>query len=395
MMKRGQAAGAATLLAVIVGLIIFFIVVIPPQERAQLLGEQVSSGARAVNRTISSGRITDLLLTSPGRLDLLRQQEVEHALPSVKIYTRTESTEIERVDSLFVKRAAFSGTQANVTFRLDDLSRTENVLLTFNVKRGTGRLQVQLNGEEMFSREVDSGAIPKPIELSKSLLQEHNTLTFSVSSPGIAFWATNHYDIQDIAIVADLTSVKAQQAERVFLISETEKSNLERTELEFFPVCDTGEVGPLRITLNGERLYDGVPDCEGQKVIIEFAPNLVTIGGNELIFWLEQGEYQLSPVIIRSQLRAVDFPTYYFELSNEQFEDVTLNKKDVFLRLDFVDIVARKDGVLVINGRRSGFDTRDLTHEIDISSFVVRGNNAVTIIPERTLEIRELRVWLK
>jgi hypothetical protein len=393
--KRGQgAAGAAVLLAIIVGLIIFFIIVIPPVERAKILGEEIPSPADGEQRVRPREGITELLVTLPGRIDLLRQQEIEHAIPAVTIYTRTESAEIERLNSLYVKRTVVSAQSANMTFTLDDLPHTSNVLLSFNVRKGTGRLQVRLNGQEIINKELDTGYI-RSIELSPSLLQEENVLTFAVSSPGAALWATNEYQLEDIAVVADITSTVAQRATSTFLISETEFNALEKIKLELFPVCDIETVGPLTVSINGNEIYHGVPDCNGQKVPLEFSPNLVQPGENTVSFMVDEGHYQLSHIILKSQLERVDFPTYYFELSTEQYGNVTAGDKRVMIRMDFVGTVTSKEGVLVINGRRLGFDTRELSFDADISGKVVRGNNAITIKPTKTLEIRELAVWLE
>ena len=54
----------------------------------------------------------------------------------------------------------------------------------------------------------------------------------------------------------------------------------------------------------------------------------------------------------------------------------------------------RKQGSLFVNGRLTGFDTRELSAEEDISADIERGDNSVKIKPERTLDIRRLQVLL-
>ncbi|MAF99175.1 MAG: hypothetical protein CMH61_01040 [Nanoarchaeota archaeon] len=394
-MKRGQgaASGAAVLLAVILGLIIFFIIVIPPADRAEILGEPIPAKINKTTGRVMNASTNELLVTSPGRIDLIRQEEIEHALPAVTLFTRTESAVIETIDSIYVSRSAVSSTQANMSFVLDDLEQTENVLLNFNAQDAQGRLHIELNGNTVFNREV-SGNV-QPIELSRSSLRERNTLTFSVSGVGAAIWATNRYELSNVQVVADVTSTTAQRAVQVFLMSETEFNNLQEVQVEFLPLCDMPTTGPLTVILNRNEIYRGVPDCNVHKMIIEFAPSLARVGENTIEFFVEDGEYQLSHSIVKSELKSVDFPTYYFELSNEQFGNVTDKVQDVMLRLDFVDIVAAKEGVLLINGRQAGFDTRELFVEFDISNKVVRGNNAIKVKPTRTLEIRELGVWVE
>ena len=62
--------------------------------------------------------------------------------------------------------------------------------------------------------------------------------------------------------------------------------------------------------------------------------------------------------------------------------------------LDFVDVVERKQGELIVNGHVSGFDTEKLSTEIDVSDDILRGNNGIKIRPKKTLDVRELRIVL-
>jgi len=66
----------------------------------------------------------------------------------------------------------------------------------------------------------------------------------------------------------------------------------------------------------------------------------------------------------------------------------------VVVVLDFVDVIEEKRGEIITNGRVNGFDTEELSVEIDISDDILRGNNGIKIKPSRTLDIRELRVIL-
>ena len=85
---------------------------------------------------------------------------------------------------------------------------------------------------------------------------------------------------------------------------------------------------------------------------------------------------------------------FFFELSEERFQDVKNNSKDVIVRLDFVDTIDRKQGELIVNGHTAGFDTRDPVFQVDVSSDIVRGNNGLKIKPEKTVDMRQLRVLL-
>ena len=390
-MKKGQASGAAVLLAIIAGLIIMFIILIPPSEREELLGTGDSpddSGDGAVSAKV-------LLRESPGRLDFLDKKEVEHPLPVINVYTKEESKVLAQKNLARVSKKIFSEQISDFPFFIEDLENVDNVLLSFKVDSGSeGNLIVSLNGAEIYNAPAAAGAA-RPINIPKNALQKNNLIVFTASSPGIAFWKSHQIIVEEIQIVADVTNVQAQQSRNIFLITETEKSNLERIALQFQPNCRAGEVGRLSIQINGQEVYNAVPDCDLQMVPIEFSPSGAHQGENELIFASEKGIYQLSRVMVKSLLREVDYPTYYFDLSLEQYKAVTEGSLQVRLRLDFVDITAQKRGEILFNGHARPFDTDEVSETFDLSADIVQGTNAVKIKPRRTLEIRELKVDLK
>jgi hypothetical protein len=383
-LKRGQAAaGAAVLLAIIAGLIIMFVVLVPQDVRDDLLddGKSTASGSTTAGKY--------LLKVSPGRVDYLAQKEIEHPLPTVNVYTETEGKVLARRNVAQATRGVFSEDSTTFSFVITDLSLTENIFLSFNVKEIQGNLIVTLNGDELYNAEPTGGV--QPISIPQNSLQENNVMTFEVSSPGLVFWATNRASVENINIVGDVTSVAAQSSRNIFLMSETEYNNLEKVILEFQPQCNFGEVGPLLIRVNGNEIYNSVPDCGLEMVPIEFSSALVKVGENNIVFTANRGTYLLSHVNVVSELQKVDFPAYYFDISQEQYNDVKDGDR-VRLKMDFVDVVTRNYGEVIFNGHTNNFDTKDVTFSVDVSEDVVLGTNSVKIKPRKTLEIRELRV---
>ena len=169
---------------------------------------------------------------------------------------------------------------------------------------------------------------------------------------------------------------------------------MERVLLKFQPTCNYGQVGTLRIDVNGDEIYAGVPDCDVVRIPIEFSPSTVNQGENQITFRTEEGSYLLSHVVLESKLQSVEFPVYFFDISNEEFEDVRDGDKDVQITIDFVDVIEQKVGDFVFNGHLTRFDTRDVTLSMNVSEDIVRGNNALKIKPRRTLDVRQLRIDL-
>lgn len=390
--KRGQAAaaGAAILLAIIAALLIMFIILIPPQERAELLGETGGSSDNDFDDSIID---RSLLRESPGRIDYLGQTEIEHPLPVVNVFTETESRIIAEKNLAYAKKGVFTEEESEFRFSVHDLQNTKNILLGFTVDEAVGRLIVKLNDEVLYNGAVVPGE-GTPLPIPMNLLKQDNVVVFAAASPGIAFWRTHEVSLKNIKVVADVTDVDAQFSKNVFLVTETEKQNLERVTLRFQPACKFGSAGKLSIRINGNEIYDALPDCDLKIVPIEFSPEIVNQGENEIVFRTDKGTYVLSHVNIGSELREVDFPTFYFDISFEEYEKIRNGDVRLRLSIDFVDVVTRKRGDIVFNGIASRFDTKEVTYSIDISEDVVKGNNAVKIKPRKTLEIRELKVDL-
>lgn len=389
--KRGQsAAGAAIFLAIISGLLIMFIVLMPPQERAELLGDKSSSGS--ISSSSGSGA-ANLLLTSPGKIDYLARREMEHPLPVVQVFTQAQSEVIAEKNLIYARKNLFDREESVFKFNIPDLVNTKEVMLNFKVKSIRGRLNVLLNGEIIFNAptEADNSLT---LNLPQNSLKENNELVFGVSSPGMAFWATNEVSIEEAKVVGQIMNLDGQYSKQVFLVSEMEKRNLEKVILRFQPECRNGDVGKLRVTLNNNEIYKGIPDCELALVPIEIAPNLIQENENGLVFQAERGRYVLSHVSVTSKLKELDFPTYYFGLSHETYSDVVNGSKSIELKVYFVDDGESKYGDILVNGHYYGFDTKALSMKMNISSDVVQGNNALKIKPRKTVEVRELRADL-
>jgi len=386
--KKGQAAAAAALIAIITALIVLYILFIPPAERQAIL--EGEDGGDGTGISVVEENET-LLMESPGRIDFLSQKTVDHAIPTTHIFTRTEGLVLESKSSVYIKKSLFSSKQVNISFKINDLANTESVLLSGLVKEGQGRMMIYLNDYEIYNSEV-RGNIPA-IELPKKWLQTDNVLVLKVSSPGIAFWRTNAYDLEDVKVTADETSIEAQTSKNLFLVSATEKNNLDKVVLKFDPDC-TATSGRLDVFINGYNIYSAVPDCGAGRMSLEFSPAYLKIDENEVVFKISTGDYYLSHVSIRSELKTVDFPVYYFELSEEEYTDVKDGNARVSVQMSFVDYIEEKRGEIVLNGHVTGFDTKEISWETDVSDDIVRGNNGIQIRPRKTLDVRELKVIL-
>ncbi|MBW2981907.1 hypothetical protein KY343_03450 [Candidatus Woesearchaeota archaeon] len=387
--QEAGAMAAAALIIVITLLIVGYILFLPPAEREKLLSE----GDEDENAT--EEEIIEIVLSeTPERIYPLTQREFEQELPSVNIFIKEEATELKKVDSLFTSRSLFSDKNAVVEFEIVDVEDIKNVLLNFVVQESEGRLIIKLNNIEIYNREITTANI-QPIELKEGLIEGTNVLEFSVSSPGATFWRTNKYALEDILITGSVVDREAQESKLTFMVSQTERENLKKVKLHFFTDCDLDSVGKLEIWINNYNLYSAIPDCGSPNRPIEFSPDKLVPGENQLIFKTEKGSYLIDHIRLTSELERVEAKTYYFTIDQEEFDDIEDGYLDATLYIRFIDDETPKEARILVNGLAFGLDQTDIEFEKVINTYIVKGNNALKIEPDEAIDVAELEVRLE
>ncbi len=393
--RKAQAAGAAAvLLMLIMILMIGYVVVIEPDERAALLGEDFGSSSGSNSDSDDAGEINGeiLLEETPGTIKYLSQDEVEHTLASVNIFTSLEDSVLAEKESIYMKNSMFSEEKGSFSLGIDDLGVTSDLVLSLRVAEVTGgRLQIEFNGEKLLDESVSSGQNIN-LEIADHLLLEENSIVFSLSGPGAIFWSSNEASLENIKIIGELLDLSSRSASGTFQISETEYDNLETLEFNFQSDCAPSEDGKLTIFVNNEEIYSATPNCDAQMGSIELSTSLINLGQNTVEFSTVDGDYTIYGIKVVSKLEDIEYPTYYFSLSLEEFEEVDDGDDRVELTLDFSDEGDTKRGYVSINGYKRSFDTTSSSYAFDISEYIDTGNNAVKIIPTRTLDVRQLTV---
>ncbi|NQV08798.1 hypothetical protein HQ529_03025 [Candidatus Woesearchaeota archaeon] len=392
MLKKAQTgSGAATLVAVITLLIVLYILFLPADIREDILENTTSDNGNGDAESISGTKL--LLSETPGVLEDLNVLEYEHSLPSINLFTTTGAEVIKKVNSLYVKRGVFDQKSEEIQFEIPDLERMDNFLLSFTAKKFSGRLIVKLNGKEIINTEMEKQSVD-PVELEKTDLDSGNTLEFSVSDVGWMFWKTNEYILENIMVTSDVTDVSEQESKNVFMISSTEKHNLESGKLKFFPDCVVGQVGKLDVAINGREVFSAVPDC-GALRPVEFDPVILKSGENNVVFKTRKGRYLIDHISVDTELKQVNYPTYFFDIEDDEYTDILDNKIDVNMTLRFVDDLEMKQAQIHINGKTVSMSTRDSEWFREITGYVYDGSNGIKIEPDdSTLEVIELRVVL-
>ncbi len=392
-MKRKSQSGtnAAILIAIISALIILYIVFLPTDERLELIGENDTNGN---NDDDNGGKL--LVEDTEIIMEHFKEDEIEYDLPSVNLYTKTGAENIVSENAIYVKSSAFEQESKEIPFTIDDPGNTENVILSFFAKKNKGRLMITLNGREIYNSEISQVNVD-PIRLPKSLLAEKNDLKLEVSGVGAAFWATNEFLLEGVKITADVTDLSATESELTFVVPKSEANNIDEARLRFVPECQPERVGILDIELNNREIFSAIPDC-GNPRPLDFSPNLIRQGENTLTFKTEEGRYLIDRIRVTTELEETPSFTYFFDLDEDDFEDIQNEDKVVNVTLHFVDDDEDKEAEFIING---GLGKRSMRRHDDakwsvtlIKDHLEEGSNSIKIIPQTRLEIRKLQIRL-
>jgi hypothetical protein len=179
------------------------------------------------------------------------------------------------------------------------------------------------------------------------------------------------------------------------VLTEQEKANLQAFELSFVADCKTTDVSPIDIYLNKRRIYYSVPDCgEPIKVAQQDATRLKE-GENDILFRAERGFYELYSVEAKLFLKKPIYPTYYFYLEKDKFDEIAKDTADINITILFTNDEDTKKGVVLVNGIKREINSYEQDFNWKVNSYVRQGNNAIEIQPvSEKLNILEIKVLL-
>ena len=389
-MRKAQGGiNAAILVAIIAGLIILYILFLPADERERIL-ENKTDDKDGDDGEEDEGDI--LLREFPGSIDTIKKID-DRSIPEIFLFETTNAKELERINPFIVRNGWFDKQPKSVSFGIDDLENTDNVVLSFKAKEYKGVLTIKLNGEIIFESEVESETVA-PVRLKKSLLSEVNILEFSVSSVGYKFWSTNEYSLEDIKIVGDITDKSKQESTNTFTLTVEEKSNIERAYLRFVPYCSSeARVGVLDIFVNNRNVFSAVPVCE-DPYKQEIHPGILEAGVNTVIFRTAKGSYSVEQIEMQFEEKDVTTVKYYFEVNQSVIDSIEDDEEEAILTIEFVeDENNRAD--LNINDKFFTIDEDERIFSKNIDRYIEEGNNFIEIEPRTRLEIFELKVELR
>ncbi len=392
MKKRGQqhleGGRAASVIGLMIVIIVLYIILLPPSEKEKLGLTEEENGGISISEKETN--IT-LLSEDPGTISYISQKDADKTIPNVYLYKDINAKVIEKFNDFYIRNGWFDKIKRNVTFAIDDLENTDNVMLSFVTKKNKGTLTIKLNGEIIYEYDINTLNV-EPIELKKNLLTKNNVLEFKVSGIGWKFWSTNEYAFENVRIIGDVTDITRQKSRNVFTLTEAEYQNLDSAELRFVPYCGIEkDIGILDVLINNRNVYSAVPVCD-DPVKQPFSINILNSGENNVVFKSTKGSYSIEQIRLELELKETQKIVYYFELNESQFENITKKGKKVNLYITFVDDDEEKKLDLSVNGHLTSIRQDEAKYAKDITHWVEEGNNYIELRPKTTLYIVKLEI---
>ncbi|MBI4894280.1 MAG: hypothetical protein HY833_00915 [Candidatus Aenigmarchaeota archaeon] len=157
-----------------------------------------------------------------------------------------------------------------------------------------GPVIVTQNGRQIFSEVVGPGEVIVPLNMSD--LRRSNTVTVRAENPGLFFWAENVYSIRDVSLDIDYQG----RVDKVFnfSLSPEEYKKFDHLQLVYNVDESTAPLPPMRISLNGQTIYEDAPPVTSFNVNIArdiFGSPIAMSDRNSMVFsFAQEASYTLS-----------------------------------------------------------------------------------------------------
>jgi hypothetical protein len=382
-MKRSQteASSIATFIFLMALFIVIYILLIPPADREELLNSNTTSN----NENMEELNNEILLEQEPGKLKITEDDSIIHNIPSINLYQKEEPLVKDLANTLYLEKSLTTQTKRNLIFNADDLENLEKVTLIFVVLEGKGNLIINLNGIDVYNS-YTTGLVN--IILPKDLLQETNSIKFSVSSPII--FGKNKYTLTNVKVREsyELTNTKET---RTIEISDQETGN---AKLRYFLYCNKDEGARLRIFMNEEEIENQIISCSSVERKMDISNDNLVSGENQIMFEIDRGDYLFNRIEFETETNTKGYVSYKFPLTKNQYNQILDDDVNAVLYLDFNDRESKK-ATISMNGNEFTLDTTNVDYERDISRLIEEGTNFIRIYPENEFNVDLLRIRLE
>ncbi|HLC58260.1 MAG TPA: hypothetical protein VJI68_00195 [Candidatus Nanoarchaeia archaeon] len=395
--KKAQSEGGAVavILIIIALFMVLYLLFISPEERERILDSNNTGSSIGTSGRSSFSRI-ELVAESPGLVTPTKEFAIVHRLPGVNIFLKEEPSFKPLSSDLTVSRTLLSENSPTLKFNLDHLEETTTASLIFSVEESEGTLELEINDNIFYSKQIQKKGV-EIVEIPKSSLIDRNEIKFRVSSPGIAFWATNKYHLKDISVKQEYVKRNREET-RTFTITPQEKLNMLNTKLKYSQTCNDplqDQLTTLDILINDKRSHTAEVRCANTEEEIEIDPDSLIAGSNTITFRLEKGDFTFNQLKIETESRESERPTYFFSLTDRQFDDIQRGRRGLKLQILMDNNQRVKNARILINSNNVLMQVERNDFVLDLKDYVLEGTNFIKLIPVNSFNIIGFKVILE
>lgn len=386
--RKGEESGqAAAVLILVIGLfIVLYILLLPPEQRQELLqGQNETSASKFVSKTILS--------ESPGLVKPAIESTTKHEITSLNLFMKSKPEIDLLADRLAVRKTWFNSYFPKIKFDVNDLNKLQKANLYFRVVGSEGTLRIWINGNEFYSEKITETNL-KIVDIPTNYLSSKNEIKFGVDTP-LAFWNANEYSLGEVSLKKEYNLVH-QTESRTFSLSSDEKSIVTSAELSYFMYCNElqSDSTTLKILLNKRELFSGVIKCVGTRQNVDIDKSLLRSGVNDLSFEIGAGDFLFSEVFVKTDYKSINYPLYYFTLSEDDFTYIQNGDADASVEMKLSG-GGEKDARILINDKSITMKTSGDSFTRNINDLIENGDNFIKIIPSNSFTIDSLKIVLK
>jgi len=385
--KRAQESGSgiAVLLLLITLFMVLYILLLPPETREDILNQTIG---KEDDGTGAASKV--LLSESPGEVFQTKESDVIHDISPLNIFIKTEPSTKLLANAIEISKGLFSSRPKTLTFPIEDLTNLKSLVLFFSVTEAKGNIEIWLNEHIIVDSKLEGSQI---VDLPINYLKKNNVIEIKASNPGILFFITNQYTLKDIGIKESYQVLNPKE-ERSFSIPAYEKNSLQKSVLSYQLYCNKLDTSTdLRIYLNDKEILSKMLNCIAGSEEIDLSLEKIKEGTNVLTFTIGEGDFQFSNIKVENELKEKAHPTYHFDVSEEEADEVVNGLSNAVLRLNLDGNTKKAD--IVVNDKQISMDTNEDEFSRDISEYINEGDNFIKIVPKNTFTISLLEIKLE
>jgi hypothetical protein len=195
---------------------------------------------------------------------------------------QTQSETLKEMASLGVSQGYFGSDAKKFEINVDQnvLNNIKDVKISFDMGETNlyGNLIVKWNDKVVFDKMANLNRYD--VYVQPGDVKDANTLEIAASPPGLYFWASTYYALQNFAVVAEYGPEKFMS----FKIYPSEIESWSKGVLKFYTT--SGQTGTMRVKLNGVDIYSSTNPEHVVTKEFQYSDlgNMLKIGDNVLSF---------------------------------------------------------------------------------------------------------------